>query len=170
MCNYNYAPVEPSEDANVCTHRYQFSSERAIVKSCAAITTSRTCTGNCIWNECGSDYGEFKGRSPCPTKDAPYCIQSNGQFNPGYCSKDETAQIKCVPAVETGPKQDRETLLGCLELNSEERCSDEDRCKWLGEKTICHNVAGWTATKGGMGCSIFAQKYCRDGDIKEEFL
>ena len=61
-------------------------------------------------------------------------------------------------------------LLGCLELNSEERCSDEDRCKWLGEKTICHNVAGWTATKGGMGCSIFAQKYCRDGDIKEEFL
>ena len=161
MCQFNSKPSFPSEKMNVCTHRFPYAMNALIVKDCAA-RTAKTCSikQECIMNECRNNYGSKV--DPCPSEDAKYCVQSNGQFNPGSCSKDEDAQIKCVPALENSP---RTTLLECHVQNTEEQCAYNNECKWLGEKTICHDTAGWTASKGGVGCTIFAQKYCENGDI-----
>lgn len=105
---------------------------------------------------------------PCSSKDAPYCIQSNGQFNPGTCSKNETEVVKCVPANDADFK-DRDVLLSCLVQNSEDFCILDKQCRWEGEKTQCHDTPAWKAYKGGVTCSMFAQRYCEKGDIKLQY-
>lgn len=170
MCNYNYAPVEPTINKDECTHRFEFNTQRKVVDGCQTAKSASECNAQskfCIWNECATDFGN--NLFPCSSQDKAYCIQSNGQFNPGECSADKNATIKCVPALESDAK-DRKALLSCLVLNSEDRCANAEQCKWEGEKTICHDTPGWTAFRGGVACSIFSQRYCVDGGVKKQFL
>jgi len=73
-----------------------------------------------------------------------------------------------VPSTEEGFKN-RTNLLECLVSNDEDRCANNEACKWEGEKTMCHDTAGWK-TKNGLRCSTFAEKFCVDGDIPTRLL
>lgn len=96
-CSWNYPPVAPSIERRVCTHRFQFNTNKKVVEGCAQLDEDPCRSQDqCIWNECANDYGNTL--APCSTEDAPYCVQSNGMFNPGMCSANKNDTIKCVPA------------------------------------------------------------------------
>lgn len=126
-----------------CTHKFKWNDERDVVNACAA-ADELGCKADdrCIWNECWSDFGNQD--TPCGNETLPYCVQANGQFNPGTCSANETEQIKCVPALDAD-FQNRDQLLACLVSNTEDTCALDEACRWEGEKTICHDTPGWSA-------------------------
>jgi hypothetical protein len=168
-CVWNYPPVEPSNDMDACTHSFESNFDRPTVNHCAAQTSKDDCYSgsfNCIWNECENNFGGDD--YPCSSEDAPYCVKSNGLFNRGKCSDNEDDVIKCVPELDAD-FTDRDQLLACQVTNTEDTCALNEKCRWEGEKTICHDTPGWSAFRGGVTCKIFSDRYCEDGDVIKRF-